>query len=210
MSEMGPQSSDVAWEQVLRRRRMVRSFADVPVEPGVLDGVLAAALRAPTAGNTEGWAVVALEGPGQTAPFWQATTTSGWRQQARRWPGLSRAPVIAVVLTNPERYAERYREPDKASSGLATTDSWPVPYWFVDAGHVIQSLLLAATAAHLGACFLGNFRGERELLVALGVPPGWRYVGAVLLGHPGGEDPPSRSLQRGWRCEATPLHRGRW
>lgn len=176
----------------------------------MLDRVLGAALRAPTAGNTEGWAVVALEGTDQTDGFWQATTSVGWRRQARRWPGLSQAPAIVVVLTNPARYARRYGEPDKAGSGLETIDSWPVPFWFVDAGQVVLSLLLAATAARLGACFLGNFRGERELLTALGVPDGWRYVGAVLLGHPGGDDPASGSLKRSWRRDETPVHRGTW
>lgn len=195
--------------EVLRARRMVRAFTGRPVPDQVLDRVLGAAARAPTAGNTEGWALVVLAGEVETAPFWQATTTQGWRRTARRWPGLSAAPVVVAVYTSPDRYRQRYGEPDKAASGLAR-DGWPVPYWFVDAGQVVMAMLLAATDAGLGACFLGNFRGEEALAHALGVPGGWRYAGAVLLGEAAGDDPASASAGRPWRAAGTAVHRGRW
>jgi nitroreductase len=146
---------------------------------------------------------------------------------------MSRAPVILVLLTSPDRYLERYGEPDKAASGLGHprvardadfeaddtdvdnreqggVDAWPVPYWFFDAGTTALILLLAARDAGLGACLLGNFRGEKALLSTFGVPDGWRYAGAVLLGEPGGEDPRSPSLQRGRRPAEDTIHWGQW
>ena len=85
-----------------------------------------------------------------------------------------------------------------------------MPYWFVDAGFAVMTLLLGAVDAGLGACFLGNFRGEAALGAALGVPAGRRYVGAVLIGEPGGDDPPSSSLARARRPRSAMVHRGRW
>jgi nitroreductase len=85
-----------------------------------------------------------------------------------------------------------------------------VPYWFVDGGFAVMVMLLAAADAGLGACFLGNFRGETALRTALGVPEDRRYVGAVLMGEPGGADPPSPSLARGRRRPSEVVHRGRW
>lgn len=190
-------------------RRMVRSFTGRPVDGQVLDRLLAAARRSPTAGNTEGWALVVLRGADETGPFWEATTDVAWQQRSRRWPGLTKAPVVVAVFTSPDRYRDRYAEPDKAASGLAG-DPWPVPYWFVDVGQVVATLLLAAVDAGLGGCFLGNFRGEEELRAALGVPPGWRYAGAVLLGEPAHDDPRSPSLDRSWRHSDSSVHRGRW
>ncbi len=85
-----------------------------------------------------------------------------------------------------------------------------MPYWFVDGGFAVMVMLLAAADAGLGACFLGNFRGETALRRALGVPDDRRYVGAVLMGEPGGADPPSPSLARGRRRPSEVVHRGRW
>ncbi len=216
--------------EAMRGRRMVRSFSGAPVAAPVLDRVLDLACRAPSAGNTGGWDAVVLVGPDQTAPFWAATTTEEWRAQARRWPGLSRAPVVIALFVDPDAYRARYAEPDKISSGLGGREddapgaasgaasgaesgadgAWPVPYWFVDGGFAVMVTLLAASDAGLGACFLGNFRGESALRVALGVPDRRRYLGAVLMGEPGGDDPPSSSLGRGRRRPSEVVHRGRW
>jgi len=189
---------------------MVRSFSDTPLARPVLDDLLDTAVRTPSAGNTGGVDAVVLVGPHETARLWEATTTERWRATARRWPGLRRAPAAVVFFADPEAYAARYRQPDKAAAGLGETAAWPVPYWFVDGGFPVLLLLLAATDAGLGACFVGNFRGEAALAAALGVPAGRRYVGTVLLGHPDGADPPSASVGRGRRPVDEVVHFGRW
>jgi len=209
----------VELSDAFRRRRMVRSFSGRPVDPALVDAIVARSTTAPTAGNTGGWDAVVLDGPDQTAVFWRCTTTEDWRARSRRWPGLSRAPVIVALFADPEAYRQRYAERDKTRSGTAlaggprldeSVDAWPVPYWFVDTGAAVMSLLLGAVDAGLGACFLGNFRGETTLRDALGVPGGHRYAGAVLLGEPGGSDPPSTSLCRARRPRDAMIHRGRW
>ncbi|HUZ09864.1 MAG TPA: nitroreductase family protein [Acidimicrobiales bacterium] len=214
-------------DRVVRGRRMVRSFRAAPVGADLVDRLIDDALRAPTAGNTRGVDWLVLQGP-ETRAYWATTTTGEWRETSRRWPGLSRAPVVALALTSPAAYVRRYGEPDKASSGLGLPPgdgeqgeggnetevggeaTWPVPYWFGDAAFSTMTLLLGAAAAGLGACFLGNFRGESELLGALGVPSGWRLFGAVLLGYPDGEDHRSASLDRAGRPRSASVHRGRW
>ncbi len=234
----------VEFSEVIRRRRMVRSFSGKPVPDALLNRIVAAGRRAPSAGNAQGWSAVILRGPAETSSFWQATTTPDWRAKSSRWAGLSKAPAVIIVLTRPETYFLRYAEADKVSSGLGiapaqidaeptmpllragchTTDTrtpvlegppavgaiWPVPYWFVDAGFAALLMMLAATDAGLGVCFLGNFRGESELLDTLGAPGGWRYVGAVLAGEPGGMDHPSKSLARPKAADAEVLHWGKW
>ena len=136
--------------------------------------------------------------------------------------------MVVALFVHPDAYLARYGEPDKASSGLGGTSrrgrraggergasagegegegegegAWTVPYWFVDGGFAAMVLLLAAHDAGLGACFLGNFRGEPDLRTALGVPDDRRYIGAVLMGEPGDIDPPSPSLARGRRRSPT-------
>jgi nitroreductase len=205
---------------------MVRSFSDRPLDAGLVDAMLEDALRSPSAGNARGTAWLVLQGPEQTATYWSHTTTEEWRRRSRRWPGLSNAPVVALSLASPATYVLRYGETDKASSGLGPApdgsavggepggpggeSAWPVPYWFGDAAFATMALLLRATAETLGACFLGNFRGEDRLLPVLGVPSDWRLFGAVLLGRPAGADPPSSSLNRPAPSPASRIHRGSW
>ena len=52
------------FQDVVRRRRMVRSYAETPVDPAVVDRALANATRAPSAGFSQGWGFLVLDQPG--------------------------------------------------------------------------------------------------------------------------------------------------
>jgi nitroreductase len=195
--------------EAVLRRRMTRSFRAEPLAPGVVDRLLAAALRAPSAGNTQGRDFVVLEGAAQTARYWEATTDPAWRSRSRRFVGLSRAPVVVVPFVDPAAYVARYREPDKVRPDGEVVE-WVVPYWYVDAAFAVMTMLLGATDSGLGAAFLGNFRGEEALRAALGVPDHLRWFGAVLLGEAAVPDPSSASATRRRRTIEDSVHRGRW
>jgi nitroreductase len=202
------QTAAVEMREVIRRRRMVRSFSTEPVAPATVDRLLEDALRAPSAGNAGGVAWLVLVGA-ETADYWQRSTTPDWRAVSPRWPGLSRAPVVALALFSSEVYADRYAEDDKQRWGDGTA-SWPVPYWVGDAAFAVMTLLLGAEDAELACCFLGNFGDETALLDALGVPAPWRLFGSVLLGHPDGADRRSGSLDRPGPARRARMHHGRW
>lgn len=195
--------------EAVARRRMTRNFSGRSPGAGVVDGLVTAALRAPSAGNTQGREFVVLEGEEQTSAFWDATTDPDWRTRSRRFPGLSRAPVVVLPFADPDAYLTRYQEPDKARRDGEEV-RWVVPYWFVDAGFSVMTLLLGAADLGLGAAFLGNFRGEDELHAAFGVPDRYRWLGAVLLGEAAEPDPPSSSAARPRRSVEDSVHRGRW
>lgn len=192
----------------IRARRMVRAFAPRPVPPELVDRLLDLATRAPSAGNTRPWAFVVLEGD-ETRRLWDVTLPDE-RRARFRWRSLLDAPVVVVPLVEPGAYVRRYAEPDKEGTGLgAGTEAWPVPYWWVDGGMAVHGLLLAAVDAGLGALFFGLFEHERAVLDALGVPEGWRALGAVALGWPA-PDEPGRSVGRPRPPLDAVVHRGRW
>ncbi len=195
--------------EAVGRRRMTRNFSGRPPDAGVVDRLVAAALRAPSAGNTQGREFVVLEGEDETSRFWDATTDPAWRAGSRRFPGLSRAPVVVLPFADPDAYLARYREPDKAR-GDGQAVEWVVPYWFVDAGFSVMTMLLGAVEVGLGTAFLGNFRGEDALRAELGVPERYRWLGAVLLGEAAEPDPPSSSASRPRRTIGESVHRGGW
>ncbi len=198
--------------EAIRRRAMCRSFSDDPVEPAVLERILDAALRSPTAGNTRGTSWLVLEGPDQTDRYWDATTDDEWRTRNNDWAaGLRRAPVLLLAYASPDAYVARYSEPDKADPELgAAADRWPVPYWYGDAAFGVMCALLSAVDAGLGGCVLGAFRGESELAVALHVPNGWRLFCAVALGRPEANPRRSESLNRLIPPRADRVHWGGW
>jgi nitroreductase len=195
------------FQDVISRRKMCRSFADRAVPGDLLDRVVTNGSKAPSAGFTQGWAFVVLEGRDQTEVFWSLASEPEWRARPD-WPGLLRAPVIILPLAHKQAYLDRYAEPDKATTGMSDEDRWPVPYWLVDTSFAVMAMLLTAVDAGLGALFFGLYRGEDELLTALGVPAGYKPIGAIALGWPDGNDRPSPSLARGHR--ANVIHRGRW
>ena len=58
---------------MVRRRRMVRNYSPEPVDDAALDRILAHALRAPSAGFSQGWAFLVLSTPADVARYWRAT-----------------------------------------------------------------------------------------------------------------------------------------
>jgi nitroreductase len=197
---------------VVLSRRMTRAYRPDPLADGSLERLVALANRAPSAGKTQGWHIVALEGD-QTAVFWDITLPA-MRRGSFTWQGLLDAPVILLPFADPKAYVDRYGEPDKAATGLgAGLDAWPVPYWTVDASMSIMTLLLAAEDEGLAALFFGVFKGERTLRRTLGVPPSLQLLGAISLGYPATTDRTAsagRSASRPTRTPEQIIHRGGW
>lgn len=206
------------FDEVIRRRRMVRHFSDRPVGTDVLDSVLDAARRGPSAGFSQGVDLLVLEGQAQTGQFFELTSDPEFLAGHGAVPGAFGAPVIVVPLGDPDAYVSRYAEKDKAGSRLAGAPAgdWPSPYWLVDSSFAVMLLLLAATANGLGALFFGLHADSGPLFDALGVPEGKVVIGAVALGYEAPAAPPGSATRTGSpiRRPRRPIdevvHRGRW
>jgi nitroreductase len=197
------------FQEVVRRRRMVRNYdPDRPVPPAVVDRLLTNALRAPSAGFSQGWAFLVLQSAQERARFWAATVTV--EDSPDPWlSGMRNAPLLIVPLSHKRAYLDRYAESDK---GWADRDEnrWPVPYWDIDTGFATLLMLLTAVDEELGACFfgvptdrLGAFRA------AFGVPEEYTPIGCVSVGYRA-PDRRSPSLRRGHRPLDEVVHRGSW
>ena len=199
------------FQDVVRRRRMVRAFTDEPLPPGVVDRLLANAVRAPSAGFSQGWAFLVLEQPADVRRFWDATFPDETGRDGFRWQGLFRAPVVIVPLSHKQAYLDRYAEPDKGWVDKAES-RWPVPYWDIDTGMAALLVLLTAVDEGLGALFFGIFPDRMaSFREAFGVPEAYVPIGAIAVGwRDAAGDEPSPSLQRGRRARDEVVHRGRW
>ena len=156
--------------ELVRRRRVTRTFLDRPVPSEVLDHVLDQGRRVPSAGNTQGFDLVVLEGAEQTARYWDVTLAPE-RRAGFRFLSLLSAPVIITVWGDPLAYLQRYSEDDKKRTGLgAGPEAWATPYWLVDGSFAAMALQYAAIDAGLGVLFFGMFDHTDAVANALGVP----------------------------------------
>jgi nitroreductase len=170
------------FQDVVSRRRMVRDFSGEPVAHPLVEQLVANATRIPSAGYSQGFAFVVLTEPGQRQMFWETTSGPEWRGESESVP-LTRAPVVILPLANKQAYLDRYALPDKAHTPLSREEFWPAPYWDIDTGFAVMLILLTAVDLGLGALFFGIFQGETALMDALGVPRGYRPIGAIAVGY---------------------------
>ena len=193
---------------------MTRSFLADPIPSDTLARVLDSARRVPSAGNSQGFDFVVLEG-GETSLYWDVTLPPE-RREHFRWQGLLVAPVLVTIWADANAYVKRYGQPDKVHSGLGDdVDAWETPYWVVDSGFAAMTMQLAAINEGLGVLFFGMFKHASQIGQVLGVPNDRTPIGTIALGWP---DDVDRTLGRSASRERRPLeggvesvvHRGCW
>jgi len=199
---------------VVRRRRMVRTYdPDRPVPPEIVDKIIKHALRAPSAGFSQGWGFLVLTGRADRDLFWSSTTEDDAETAAAgegSWLERMRsAPLIIVALSNKSVYLDRYAQDDK---GWTDRDEshWPVPYWDIDTGFASLLMHLTAVNEGLGSCFFGlPVETIPAFKTAFGVPEEYAPIGALTVGYRAA-DKRSPSLRRGHRPVDDVVHYGRW
>ncbi len=183
---------------------MVRNYTDSPVSAAVLQRIAAAALRAPSAGYSQGVAVVLVEDDATRTAIADLADEAGYVEKGFD-PWISRAPAHLIIAVSEKVYRDRYDEPDKLDSAGHAID-WPVPYWWVDAGASMMASLLAAVDEGLAAGFLG-VHDVPGLASLLGLPDDFEPIGVITLGHPA-PDRKSGSLSRGKK--PSMIHHNQW
>jgi nitroreductase len=195
------------FDDVVRQRRMVRAFTTEPLPEELVTRVLRTANRGPSAGFSQGYALLVLSEPDERVAFW---TSLG--EDPTRGDPVKRAPLIVVPLASKQAYLDRYTRPDK---GWTDRDEarWPVPYWYIDTGFTALLMLLAAVNEGIGAQFFGILPPVIDAFRAqFGIPDSYTPIGAVAIGNRDyrlDPDPPWRP-----KIKRKPLdeivHRGKW
>src|SRR6059036_3986146 len=172
--------------RVVRKRRMIRAFKPDPVPEKSLQRILNLAQHYPSAGFSQGVALVVITGD----------------ERVKRIRVLNRlvgeAPLLIVPCVSEKLYHDRYREADKIRPDGTEID-WPTPYWHFDVGCACMIIFLTAVNEGLASALAGAFRPDL-LRKELGIPPDFHPVGIISIGYPDLErDTPSPSLKRGHR-----------
>lgn len=189
---------------------MVRKYSSAPVDPDVVERLLANALRAPSAGFAQGWSFLVLDDPEDVARYWEVTAGERLADPDSWLRGMMTAPVLVVPMSCESAYRARYAERDK-QRGASAEQGWPVPYWHMDTAMASLLMLLTAVDEGLGACFFGLPAHRTEAFrTAFGVPEDQMPIGVVAVGHRTADPGSPGSSARPRRGLAEVVHRGRW
>lgn len=158
--------------EALTRRRTTRILSPRPVPEELVDRLVAAALRAPTASNVPYRHLVVVDHPGTIAAIRRLHAAL-----------LSDPPLLLLVVTDRELAERRI--------GPVAERVCPI-----DSGAAGENVLLAATALGLAAQFtvISAMAGIRRLI---GLPERCWVDLVIPIGWPGGADRPARSPHPG-------------
>jgi nitroreductase len=168
------------FRELLKRRRMVRSYLPDPIDPEVVDRIVGVVRRAPSAGFSQGHRLVVVT---DTETRGELARLAGEEQYVSSGltPWISTAPVHIVVGVREASYHERYTKPDKLEDGVEVT--WPAPYWYVDSGSLFLLLQLAALDEGLGTGIYGVTGEDVPALKALlDMPDDVHFVCVITIG----------------------------
>lgn len=149
------------FSDLVRQRYSVRAYTPDPVEDEKLNQVLEAARLAPTAANRQPFQLLVIHTQGREEEL--------YRVYNKTW--FVEPPVVICICGLPDRAWTR--RDDKS-------------YVDVDAAIVMDHLILAATDAGLGTCWVGAFDPDAAREV-LGLPDGVEPIAFTPLGYPADE-----------------------
>jgi len=144
--------------ECIESRRSVRSYEDRDVEPNVLEQVLDAGRRAPSANNRQEWKFVVVR---------DAKLRERLSEAAHGQSFVAEAPVVI------------------AACATETGHIMPCghPSYLVDVAIAIDHMALAARALGLGTCWIGAF-DQQKVRDVLGIPATVQVIELLPVGYP--------------------------
>jgi nitroreductase len=189
------------FQEVVRRRRMVRTFTGEPVSAASLARILGNAVRGPSAGFSQGQSFLVLTEAADRSKFWDV---AGAAVPA----SAQTAPLVIVPMSCKRVYLDRYAEPDKGWTDREEA-RWPVPFWHIDTGMATLLILQTVVDEGLGAVYFGIVPEQvQPFRSAFGVPDDQEPIGAVAIGYDAETDKRDLRLRR--RSLDDLVHYERW
>ena len=196
------------FRDILARLRMHRAFLPDPIPREQIERIANVIRRAPSGGFSQGGSIVVVTDEAKRHEIARAFGDEHYSTQGRNF--VADAPVHMVISANESLYHERYNEADKLAATGGVEVTWPVPYWFVDAGALMMLVLLAAIDEGLASAFIGHPDQKRIFGELLGLPEDVVPIGLALVGKPGDAPLPGSRMKERRRTEDALVHRERW
>jgi nitroreductase len=192
----------VEFREILRRRRMHRAFLPEPISREQVERIAGVIRRAPSGGFSQGGSIVVVTDEDVKRTLIERFEMTGTYADD--------APVLMVLSANEALYHARYNEADKLAVTGGVEVTWPVPYWFVDAGALMALVLMAAIDEGLAGAFVGHPDQKRICDEVLGLPEEVVPIGLALIGKPGEAPEIGSRLKSRQRPADDLVHWQRW
>lgn len=168
--------------QLIHERRSVRSYSDRPVERETVDAIIAAAMRAPTAGNLMLYSIIEVIDP---------TTKEKLAESCDNQPFIARAPLVLIFLADYQRWVDIFLASDVPALCEARDETmrWPgegdLMLACCDALIAAHTAVIAAESLGLGACYIGDIIERYEYQQELLDLPRYTFpITMVCFGYP--------------------------
>ena len=196
------------FRDILARRRMHRAFLPDPISVDQIDRIAGVIRRAPSGGFSQGGSIVVVTDESKRRAVAVAFGDEHYTNNGRNF--IVDAPVHMIISANESLYHARYNEADKLAATGGVEVTWPVPYWFVDAGALMMLVLMAAIDEGLASAFVGHPDQKRIFDELLGLPEDVVPIGLALIGKPGDDPPTGSRLKERQRAKDELVHREGW
>lgn len=169
----------MTFDEILHKRRSVRSYNDKSVPLETINELIKECILAPNAGNEQPWKFILVNS----------------RATMKRMSDESKKNILARIAANPDDYANRYK-------GMLENDAINVFYnapclvlilgranaknLYVDCALAAGYFMMSATSRGLGTCWV-NLGAEIEdpgMINELGIPGNYKIVAPIILGYP--------------------------
>lgn len=178
---------------VIMNRRSLRRYQPEPVAPEIIERILTAAIWAPSAHNRQPWRFAVIQTTDQKENLAQAMGARLRRDLeadhapeaviaadvGRSYDRITSAPVLIMLCLSME---------DMDVYTDARRNQFEYLMAVQSAAMAGQNLLLAASEAGLGACWMcAPLFCPDVVCEALNLPPDWQPQGLITLGYPAQE-----------------------
>lgn len=147
--------------ETIESRRSVRKFKSDSISDEMLQKIIAAGCLAPSAGNVQPWKFYIIRQQENKELLARAAGQSF----------VAQAPVVVVVVAEPEEAAAKYGDRGREL------------YSIQDTAAAAENILLSACALGLGGCWVGAF-SEEAVSQILNLSPAQRPVVIIPIGYP--------------------------
>ena len=187
MSHPKEQRQEMGVFEAILARRSVRSYTPQVVDRSIVDRLLEAAVRAPTAMHEEPWAFVVVQ------------DEQILQQLSERAKPLFVEEVRHRNAQGAHHSFEHFTKPDfdifHGAGTLIIICAKPLgPFVVADCWLAAENLMLAACALGLGSCVIGSAVAAlniRKVKIELGIPDDYSVIVPIVVGVPSGQIPAS-------------------